>query len=51
MAMEGDAAEEVGIVAEVVGIVSVDESEHPAESRNAPNRIMSRIPTITGFSI
>jgi hypothetical protein len=50
MAMDGGVVEEVG-VAEGVEIVSVDESEHPAEIRNAPSRIISRIPPITGFFI
>jgi hypothetical protein len=51
MTMNGGVAEEAGVVAEGVGVVSVDESEHPAESRNAPSRIMSRILAITGFFI
>lgn len=40
--MDGGIAEEVGVVEEKLDVVSVDESEHPVENRNAPGRIMSR---------
>jgi hypothetical protein len=44
-------AEEAGVVAEELDVVSVDESEHPEESKITLSRIMGIIHTIIGFFI
>lgn len=45
------AEEELDVAGEELGVDSVDESEHPAENRNALSWIMSRTPTTAGLFI
>ena len=44
-------AEEAGVVAEELDVVSVGESQHPEESKNTLSRIMNIILTVVGFFI